>query len=748
MDFRRLFGAEIGLVLEPRSSDPDAPQFDYGEQLPKPRMIMLHEEGDAQGEWLSKLASELKSTEWDACVANLISIPPRSLRSSLDGERFLDGAAFLAGVLNKAPGGKLVVAVSPATLLLSEQASSFRGWLATGHRVEGIIYMGSPAAQLLGAHPRFSMVLLMIRAGTAEEGAQQVLKMVNLGETPRSEWARIISDVAKRGGGEVGPSVVIRNPRLDERPWTYERFSKHYEATREDAKQLGTLRPLAYFATKIAVGLHRSLEAKRVVELNEAGSAPEGAVVCFGGRSIGKGGTLLSPVCAVLAEGLSEALMLQSGDVLLRSIVDLRTKGPLTLAAAVTEDMLPATFDRSCIRVRWRSDMPLAVADLLVGYLNSTHVRDWLIANGVQVALNVATLERLEVPDPSKELLGALSTLSEAEQQYRAWANEVADTRRSLFVTRSFAEQLPLLLGRQRTEIERLQGARDVERLDYRIRNYYPHPIALRRELILQLESGKPRMEAVLDCAEHLMTWLAVLAILQDSSGEGPVRAALNSFCRSGSLHLDWGKCVALLQAGATFTLNHPTPLVLRFPELAEVAAQMADDSSEWSRAERHLREWRNKQAHLQRLPDSDLIALSDQSFEKLNSILEAVSFIGTLPLVYVADYELNPLSLERVASFHFLQGISPVFARAQRNVQSELSRGGVGFLNQRGEFVSAVPWLALIECPVCRRAELFVFNRYERKQATYIAMETGHPHENVALAKKIAALIAATPSV
>jgi hypothetical protein len=136
--------------------------------------------------------------------------------------------------------------------------------------------------------------------------------------------------------------------------------------------------------------------------------------------------------------------------------------------------------------------------------------------------------------------------------------------------------------------------------------------------------------------------------------------------------------------------------------------------------------------------------ATSDEFVEKLNCLLQAVSFISTLPLVLVADYELNRVSSQRFATFHFLQGISTVFPRAQREVQSELPRAAVGFLNRRREFVSALPWLTMTPCPVCKRAELFVFSRYERHEATYIAMETGHPHENPLLAGSIAALIGA----
>jgi hypothetical protein len=364
----------------------------------------------------------------------------------------------------------------------------------------------------------------------------------------------------------------------------------------------------------------------------------------------------------------------------------------------------------------------------------------------VQISLNISIVERLEVPDPSTELLEALRTLADAEQQYRTWTNEIAATRSSLFVATSFAEQLPLLLGRQRTEIERLRAARDVEGLDYRVRNYYPHPIALRRELIFQVESGKPRIEAVLDCAEHLMTWLAVMAILLEPSGTGPVRSTLNSYWRSGALHFDWGKSVALLRAGVEFTLTHSSPLKLNFPELAELGAQMTTEASAWSLTERHLRESRNKQAHLQRLPDSDLAVLSEEFVGHLNCLLEAVPFIGTVPLVQIADYELNPMTLERLATFRFLQGISTVFPGIRRTVGSELPRGAVGFINHRGEFVSALPWLTLTSCPVCKRPEVFVFNRYERNQVTYIAMETGHPHEDQLLAKSIAMYIPAEP--
>ena len=105
MDFQPLFDSRVDLVLEPRSDNPAAPQFHYGDQLPKPRIILLQGHDDSNEAWSRDLASELQRTDWKFCLMNLIGIPLRSLRSTIDGERLLDGAAFLAEVLRNTPKG-------------------------------------------------------------------------------------------------------------------------------------------------------------------------------------------------------------------------------------------------------------------------------------------------------------------------------------------------------------------------------------------------------------------------------------------------------------------------------------------------------------------------------------------------------------------------------------------------------------------------------------------------------------------
>ncbi len=90
-----------------------------------------------------------------------------------------------------------------------------------------------------------------------------------------------------------------------------------------------------------------------------------------------------------------------------------------------------------------------------------------------------------------------------------------------------------------------------------------------------------------------------------------------------------------------------------------------------------------------------------------------------------------------RTATFRLLQGASPVFKREKHTVSAESPRGVVGFLDHRGEFRSLFPWLILEPCPICKHSELFVFNRFDKRAVTYVAMESGHANEKMELAER-----------
>lgn len=742
-ELTQFLGLAPDLVIQPVGHEPGIPTLDFGPALPQPEEMHLPTPSDTQDHWRRTLTELLDRREWKLCLINLLGIPVQTLAIERDGARWQDGPAFLTEALWASPPGRIHIVLSPAGLLSENRHAYFRTWIASRHRLEWLVYLGPAAAKLLGVHPTFRMAVLVIHTGVADREKPHLLRLVDLTDIERSEWKKVLLHTAKRSGGEVGPSIVLRNPELDDRPWTYQRFSKRLHEIREDARQLGALKPLGEWVKNFRVGLKRTVGA---VDLGEAGTAPEGTVLCFGGRSIQRGGQLGPPVCAVKRDGIPKEMMLRPGDILVRSIAGLSPQHDPLVAARVPEHALPATFDRTCIRLRWRPVVDNQVADLLIGYLNSRHARDWLIAHGVQSTLNPSVLRQLEVPDPSPEVLKALETLSQAEKHYRQWGDEVQGARQELFAAPSYGQQVTALIERQRIEIERLRAAEDSQSLGHQIRNYYPHPIALRRELILQKEHGKDKLDSILECAEYAITLVAVMAMLQVATdhdvGSSLPTSQLRSFCREGSLHLDWGKCLAVVREGAAFTTKHTNPLSLPFPALATLETRFANDSSDWAQSERTLRVQRNNQSHLLHLPDVEIHQMSDDFSRHLDVLLGGVTFLGTTPLVHVLDYQLHPVSGERVATFYFLQGASSAFQRREQMVAGEVPRGIVGFLDHQGAFRSAFPWLMMDTCPVCKRGELFVFNRFENSQVIYVAMETGHPHHPTNLAERMHDLV------
>ena len=80
---------------------------------------------------------------------------------------------------------------------------------------------------------------------------------------------------------------------------------------------------------------------------------------------------------------------------------------------------------------------------------------------------------------------------------------------------------------------------------------------------------------------------------------------------------------------------------------------------------------------------------------------------------------------MNRAISFSLvLSAVSCVASAEEHSCQS------LGLLDSSGEFRQLSPWLRLQTCQVCKRPEVFIFNRYEKNLVTYVAMESGHSWE------------------
>ena len=311
-ELTRVLGLTPDLVIQPVGHEPGIPTLDFGSALPQPQEIHLPNPSDTQDHWRRALTELLNRQEWRIGLINLLGIPVQTLAIERDGARWQDGSAFLTEALYTSPPGRIHAVLSPAGLLSENRHAHFRTWIASRHRLEWLVYLGPAAAKLLGVHPTFRMAVLVIRTGAADREGPHLLHLVDLTDIERSEWKKVLLHTAKRSGGEVGASIVLRNPELDDRPWTYQRFSRRFFETREDARQLGALKPLKEWVESVRVGLKRTVGA---VDLGEADTVPKGTVLCFGGRSIQRGGQLGPPVCAVKRDGIPKEMMLRPGEV-------------------------------------------------------------------------------------------------------------------------------------------------------------------------------------------------------------------------------------------------------------------------------------------------------------------------------------------------------------------------------------------------------------------------------------------------
>jgi hypothetical protein len=716
-------------------------------RLPDPVLLPIPDEPGAVEQAVQLLERALSDPSWNTGLITSLNLPRGRLHISTPSGSLRDDAAFLHLAVRSWPSGHCLVALVPSHLFEMEVSSPLRTSLADTGFVEWLIFLGEGVARATGTHPSFRFTLLVFRPSVLGE-ASPPIRLVDATKASLAECCEEIRLAARREGGEVRRSIVLRGTKLDAAAWTYVRFSRAFREASEQIRQIGALRSLEEWLVGLELGLSRVATAADQSFPVPDESAPPGVLPCYTGRDISRTGDLSEPRLYLKREAVDGRHMLHAGDVLVRV---LRRPGERLVLARVPESALPATFDQTCMRLRFREDLATSLVDLILEYLRSAHVDPWLQASGAGAGphLPSAVLKRLPVPDPSPEVLAALQRLTEAEHSYREWADEVRGHRADLFASSSLSGSLAALLSRDRLELERLRAARDCDTLDYRIRNYFPHPLALRRDLLLTEEHGKARLLSTLECGEHLLMFVALLCLVQIADGHDVARSLpggqLPSFCRNGELHLDAGKCAAIIREAVQFTSQQTSPFELPFPELLELQASLEDEDSAWAKSERLLRDERNRWAHLQRLPDPATVDVSRALSSALDVLYEGVGFLASIKLVEVEDYVRDPVSHKRTATFRVLQGSSEVFLRAQLEVEEELPRGAVGMLARDGGFFALGPWLVMERCPRCHRKELFAFNRLEKGEATCVAMESGHPKQQSEVARQLQELIRRT---
>jgi hypothetical protein len=627
------------------------------------------------------------------------------------------------------PQGTIVAIFGPTELTTGGNHEDLRAEIDRAHGVNWVIF--ADGRLFSGVHNAAQFAILVLSANT---GPSEITRLVNLRALEPSHWIRNIRAAKKRGGGEDGMTIVLRQARLGESAWTYERWTKEFSESITDLQELGSFKPLGDLVESIVAGINISRNADLLRVADDDDESHKDYVPVITGREVRLDGISLSGRYRAAPDSIPEDLMAREGDLLLRSLISPGRNVP-SIVGAVVPPNLSVAFGPNVLRLRWKSEMPSQSRDLLTRWLLSERVNNHLVASGiVNLQIRVSDLLQLEVPNPSDSIVDALERLMDVETWYIQRADSVRQMRQEIFSAERYRDAVALLLKTQQAEGERITAAEDSQKFDYQVRNYYPYPIALRRERLQVLNHGRMRLEESLDCAEHLVHFLALCALVQLSSLRPddclPSRH-LRSTLDGSALRFSWGSSWSVLAEAVEATVKAKDPLLSSVPQLSALAELVRQNKSDSVNAEAELRHQRNKQSHLHRVPEPELVAISRRLTRCLDDLLQAVDFLVDIPLAYVQDYALDSFTGDRRATFELLKGSSVVFERSERVVDRELSRGDLGILDHENRFHSLSPWLIFHNCQVCKRPEVFLFNRLEGGKAIYVAMETGHSWES-----------------
>lgn len=577
-------------------------------------------------------------------------------------------------------------------------------------------------------HSRLSLAIIVARDVSRVEA---VARLVDGRGLELGEVVSLIESCGRRSGGRDRREAVHRGSLPTDLAWTWWELSPEAAAEREDVRAFGDARPLDEIAD-IFVRPARRLTLTAV----EDGELALDHVGLVSGSAIGLDGELRFPVQQVPRAEINDQELLREGDCLLPAI------SRFLPIVVVPPDGPPLIAHPTILVVRFRPRINGTERSAVLAYLRSARFARGLKAVssslGEHLRITARTLREALVPRFSEAFLEAWQRAIDARTQLRAWADQIDEER--FFEASSMRAELPTFLERSRAIRDRVAAAAELDTIEGRVRQRYPHPLALRYENIGQMEHGVDRIRETLECAEHLMLFLAFLGVVNLRGGRV---GSLEAWTDDRGLRLDWGKADTLLREAVAKAAREHDRLTVPIPELAELHEPLnVEQRSSLNLACDELRRWRNDDSHLARGLASEVNERSKRFSEHLRVLFEAAALLTQTPLLAVEDYKRDPHTEEPLARFAYVVGVSAAFRRQWERVDTELTRDQLVVRDVHGKHHSLHPWLIRRTCSRCHHAETFVLSRFDQDEATYVAMESGHLLSDPTLSRVLANLV------
>jgi hypothetical protein len=417
---------------------------------------------------------------------------------------------------------------------------------------------------------------------------------------------------------------------------------------------------------------------------------------------------------------------LRAGDLCVAAIT--RPRERLRVRRIAAED-LPMVADHHLLVLRPADALTQEQIDFLVEYLQSERAAA-LLAHETTGGPHLRSdqLRKLLVPVPDETLLSALRHLRDAQRQLTAWASEVDGAVAGVLADTPDDSGILRLRSEGQLLRQRVAAARQLDDLGYRVRNLFPFPVALPWRRAMTASQDMKGYQGILECAESLTGYLAVLSVLLARELEhelGSVQSLREKLANTahGASMGDW---TAMVREAAGKNLQKKASATTPLVELTEPMA----DGTEASQALEDLTEMRNDLAHGRGPKGGQVPGAFDDALTHLMQLYDTCQWLCDYPVRLIEETtwdsyaELGRYTYRELMGDHYL-----VPQRVDTTTVPTPNADRLYLADRDGELHLVSPLILWHECDVCHLPSAFFLDNYDRSTGECRLRAMDHNH-------------------
>lgn len=429
-------------------------------------------------------------------------------------------------------------------------------------------------------------------------------------------------------------------------------------------------------------------------------------------------------------------LVVQPGDVV---VVLVGT----ALRAAVYEGDGPAVASNGLARVRLITDE--VEPGYLVDYLNSSVAERYLTAFQTGVTIQRVpprVLMDLPVPLVPPNVVATLGESLRAVDDLQDALDALQAARRSLFAAESedqFREAVQALRERTSSQSASLELADD---LSFRIRNFYPYPVAYGYRVTSAAASDMDVLREQLRFAENVLAFLAAVSLsLVETPDRPQLQVDLLRAWQGGVSPGTWREI--LIKANAVLANYTGSPLAQSIVNLKPQTDRRGTFGGAAHKLIARLNDWKHNRIESDEATIRELV---EDNQSELEHMVAALGFLCDYPLCRVDQTDTSRDGTSVTVVSTLLRGDHPALARelveiGVSQVGAAPHRGDIYIVLDSGEWRTLYPFMQMIRCSRCHTPEVYFIDRANRDftSITLKSFERGHSEESGETAEAVA---------